>query len=298
MTFIALALIIVSAGLHATWNFLSKTGTPSCGYFFLTTLAATIVTLPFSIFGPVDYLSLPIGFWIPVFFSVLCEMAYVLSLANGYRKAEISFFYPMARSLPVVFTCAISLIFHIGKPLTPPAVLGMVLVTAGCLIMPIGKFSDIRLKDYINSTMPFVLLGAFGTTGYTILDNIACSYLYHYQSGTNKMLIALGYLGVIELGILICSAIIILCSQKERKIIRDIRKTSSPYLAGVFSVGAYTLVLVAMGMVSNVSFIQAFRQLSLPIGVALGIFILKEKVSLPKLIGVTALLAGLIISCF
>ena len=53
-----------------------------------------------------------------------------------------------------------------------------------------------------------------------------------------------------------------------------------------------------MGLVTNVSFIQAFRQLSLPIGVALGIVILKEKISLPKIIGVALLLAGLVLSAF
>ena len=67
-------------------------------------------------------------------------------------------------------------------------------------------------------------------------------------------------------------------------------------MSGIFSVGAYGLVLIAMGLVTNVSFIQAFRQLSLPIGVALGIFILKEKVTLPKLIGVAMLLTGLILT--
>ena len=204
MTFIALALIIISAGFHATWNFLSKTGTPSCAFFFLTSFAATILTLPFSIWGPVEYSALPPKFWMLVCFSVLCEMAYVLSLANGYRKAEISFFYPMARSLPVLFTFILSSILGVGKQLSVSAMIGMVLVTAGCLILPIQKFSAIRLKDYINSTMPFVLLGAAGTTGYTMLDSAACNFLY--QGNSHRMLTALSYLGVIEAGILICSA--------------------------------------------------------------------------------------------
>ena len=58
------------------------------------------------------------------------------------------------------------------------------------------------------------------------------------------------------------------------------------------------MVLVAMGMVSNVSYIQAFRQLSLPIGVMLGIILLHEKVTLPKIIGVSTLLAGLMLTAF
>lgn len=296
MTVIALTLIIISAGFHATWNFLSKTGTPSCAYFFLTNLAATMLTLPFSIWGPVEYSALPPKFWVLVFCSVVCEMAYILSLANGYKKAEISFFYPMARSLPVIFTFVLSSILGIGKQLSICAMIGMVLVTLGCVVLPMQKFSGIKLKDYLNPAMPFVLLGAAGTTGYTIFDSQACNFLY--QSGTDKMLTALGYLGIIEAGILISSTFILLISPKERELVKKLRKEKSPYLAGIFSVAAYGLVLVSMGMVSNVSFIQAFRQLSLPIGVALGIFILKEKVTAPKIIGVSMLLAGLTLSAF
>ena len=294
MNLLALVLIIISAGFHATWNFLSKAGTPSRGYFLLTTIAATILTFPFALFGPVDYLALPPKFWLFVFFSVLCELAYILSLANGYRKAEISFFYPMARSLPVLFTFVISSAAGIGKNLSAAAMVGMVLVTAGCLVMPIRKFSDIKLKDYFNSTMPYILLGAAGTTGYTIFDSLACNYLY--ATGANKSLVALGYLGVIEAGILLGSLVIVGISSKERAIALQLRRDISPYLAGTFSVAAYVLVLIAMGLVTNVSFIQAFRQLSLPIGVALGVIILKEKITLPKAIGVTLLLAGLMLT--
>lgn len=296
MTILALFLIIVSAGFHATWNFLSKTGTPSCAYFFLTTLAATLLTLPFSIWGPVEYSALPSKFWLLVFFSVLCEMAYILSLANGYRKAEISFFYPMARSLPVLFTFILSTILGIGKQLSIAAMIGMVLVTFGCIVLPMKNIKGIRFRDYLSPAMPYVMLGAIGTTGYTMFDSSACNFLY--QNGTDKISTALSYLGVIELGILIFSLLILIFSKQERELIKKIKREKSPYLAGAFSVAAYGLVLIAMGMVSNVSFIQAFRQLSLPIGVALGIFILKEKVTLPKMIGVSLLLAGLILSAF
>ena len=294
MTFIALALIILSAGLHAAWNFLSKSGSPSIGYFFLTNLAATVVTLPFTVWGPVDYTALPMRFWIIALCSILCEWAYVTALANGYKRAEISFFYPMSRSLPVVFTFVLCSLLGIGKTLSSVAIAGMLLVTLGCLILPIQKFSNIRLKDYFNSTMPFVLLGAFGTTGYTIFDSTSCNYLYTLEK--SKILTALGYFGVIEAGILFGTMIVLLFSAKERKNVKNLWKSPSPYMSGIFSVGAYGLVLIAMGLVTNVSFIQAFRQLSLPIGVALGIFILKEKVTLPKLIGVAMLLTGLILA--
>ncbi|MGN0871583.1 MAG: hypothetical protein ACI4UV_10390, partial [Victivallales bacterium] len=66
-----------------------------------------------------------------------------------------------------------------------------------------------------------------------------------------------------------------------------------PYLAGFFAGLAYLLVLVAMGYVTNVSYIQAFRQLSLPVGLLLGILILKERATFQKIAGLALILAGL-----
>ena len=68
---------------------------------------------------------------------------------------------------------------------------------------------------------------------------------------------------------------------------------SQPYLAGFFAGLAYLLVLVAMGYVTNVSYIQAFRQLSLPIGLLLGILILKERATFQKIAGMILILTGL-----
>ena len=62
----------------------------------------------------------------------------------------------------------------------------------------------------------------------------------------------------------------------------------------MFSSSAYALILLAMGFVTNVSYIQAFRQMSLPLGVLAGVFILKEPCSQAKLIGIILIVAGLI----
>jgi uncharacterized membrane protein len=50
-----------------------------------------------------------------------------------------------------------------------------------------------------------------------------------------------------------------------------------------------------MNYVSNVSYVAAFRQLSIPIGAILGMALLKESRYLPKTIGITAIFIGLIL---
>ena len=53
---------------------------------------------------------------------------------------------------------------------------------------------------------------------------------------------------------------------------------------------------ILVDMVSNVSYLQAFRQLSLPLGVAMGIIFLHEKFTVPKVIGVIMIVIGLIMT--
>ncbi len=53
---------------------------------------------------------------------------------------------------------------------------------------------------------------------------------------------------------------------------------------------------MATGMVTNVSYVQAFRQMSLPVGMLLGIIFLKEKCTLTKVVGITFIIGGLIIT--
>ncbi|MPN49957.1 hypothetical protein SDC9_197581 [bioreactor metagenome] len=50
-----------------------------------------------------------------------------------------------------------------------------------------------------------------------------------------------------------------------------------------------------MNFVTNVSYIQAFRQLSLPLGFVAGVMILKERSGAPKLAGVAMIVAGLLL---
>ena len=58
---------------------------------------------------------------------------------------------------------------------------------------------------------------------------------------------------------------------------------------------AYTLVLVAMAFVSNVSYVVAFRQVSVLLGVIAGVLVLRDPPYAPKLVGVPIMFAGLLL---
>jgi len=58
---------------------------------------------------------------------------------------------------------------------------------------------------------------------------------------------------------------------------------------------AYLMVLVALAFARNVSYVVGFRQLSIPLGTAFGILILKEAPHRPKLAGVAIMFVGLLL---
>ena len=63
--------------------------------------------------------------------------------------------------------------------------------------------------------------------------------------------------------------------------------------AGIFL--TYSLVLMSMGYVSNISYVVAFRQLSIPIGLVFGILFLKERICWAKITAVIMLFTGVVL---
>jgi len=63
---------------------------------------------------------------------------------------------------------------------------------------------------------------------------------------------------------------------------------------GVAIIIAYGLVLLAYGFADNVGYVVAFRQLSLPMGTILAVFLLKERVTTAGLAGTAMIVVGLV----
>ena len=296
MTIAAFLLILLSVFLHTGWNFLTKAHHPSVAFLLLVNTAAAAVLLPFVFLIRIPWCSLSWEFWIFLAGSVIAQIVYAYGMSKSYQKNDMSLAYPMIRALPVILVTALTLVFHIGKTPSPLAVTGMVIVAAGCLILPQKDFHSFNRRNYVGPALIPILISAVGTTGYTILDSQALKLLRE-QNLTNQLLNAGIYSFIMELLVSLGLGIYVLCSAEERKEFR-IHCIGSlyPYLCGIFSCAAYLLVLIAMGYVTNVSFLQAFRQMSLPLGVAAGLVILHEKNSTTKMAGVSLIVAGLILT--
>ena len=150
----------------------------------------------------------------------------------------------------------------------------------------------------INSRMFFIIIVACGTTGYTIFDSQAQGVLRQIYTDAAKPLISLFYYST--RGICLTTPLL-LASYLLRGEKSNLKNISAPkqwmaFAAGAFASLTYVTVLLAMNYVTNVSYVQVFRQLGLIFSLLGGIIILKERCSDPKITGTLLIIAELVIT--
>lgn len=298
MSITAAILIFISVFMHVAWNMLSKATTPSSAFYLIMNFIGGIIWLPFFLISVSSFTGLSTVFYWLLAGSVAAEVLYMYGLAHGYKHGDISLIYPLVRALPVVLLAVVTLTAGIGRPFGIPALCGMIIIAAGCVIMPFRSFRNLSFKGLNASALLFILLGAIGTTGYTLCDSLALKQVA--EGGKVSNVCTLGYLFLIQMGLSLGEVPLVVFDPAERAAIRNFLGKSIlyPVAAGICCSCAYALILFAMQHVTNVSFIQAFRQLSLPLGFFAGVIFLHEKNSDTKMAGLILIFAGLLMVSF
>lgn len=299
MSLMAFVLIVVSAGLHASWNLVAKKNRMTIPFYALICTSAMLFWIHVQFWTPVSLAGLPGTFWIFLMLSVFSDVLYCAGLMQIYKRMEMATAYPVMRALPIILTALATSLLGWGKPLTVYSYLGFFVVFCGALLMPQNSFSDFKLSNYLNRNMLFILVVACGTTGYTIFDSQAQKILSGCIQNIAAPIRSLTYYST--RGIMLSSTLWLVCLSMKttRKDIVEMvtgKTWRQGILAGIFASFSYALVLCAMNYVTNVSYVQVFRQLGLPIGMGLGVLILKERCTATKIIGVILILSGLAVS--
>jgi drug/metabolite transporter (DMT)-like permease len=299
MSLIAISLIILSAFMHAGWNLFSKRQHPSAAFFLVASLAGAVLLAPVLILyhGTVAT-HIPARVWGLLLSTGFFMALYYISLAGAYRSGDISVAYPLARSSPVIVVTIVTLILGRGDQVSSLCVGGIILVVAGCFLIPLQRFRDLRLKHYLNSTCGLALLAAVGTSGYSILDDEALRLLRtNAQLTIGDTQITLVYACLEALVTSLWLALFVACRRSGRASLSQVlrAKKKPAVLAGVAIFLTYAIVLISLAFVDNVSYVVGFRQLSIPLGATLGVLVLKEAPHAPKLVGVAIMFVGLIL---
>lgn len=296
MSITAFILILSSVILHATWHFMVKKSGSGLAMMLPVSLANLVMTLVFFLTSGVSYTAVPLEVYLMAAGGGACGVICNLGLVRAYHLSDVSLAYPLARALPVLFTMGITAILGIGKPLSITGAAAMFIIFCGCVIMPMPDFSSFKTKEYLNKSFPYIIIAALGTTGYTIFDSIGVKLFMKNFPSLPVWHGSLAYANLREssLFVMMFTALALVYRFKIPGL--DSFKNIKLYFAGIFAGLAYALILAAMPFVTNVSYVQAFRQLSLPVGMLLGVIFLKEKCSIPRIAGLILTLAGLFLS--
>lgn len=298
MSITAFVLIFLSAGLHASWNLIAKRSHMNIAFYSLLDVVAVLMGAWIWFRLPLNVSTLAPAFYIAVAGSALGEMIYCIGLIMAYRRMDMSAAYPMMRSLPLIFTALFTALLGVGKPLSVATQIGMATVFVGCMVMPLDKFSDFRLSNYLDKKIVFVLMAALGTTVYTICDSEAQRVMSSCAPKVSETMISCTYYELRHLMVLLPIGTLTLALPSGRSDAAALFRggIGAAVLAGILSGLTYMLVLLAMNYVSNVSYVQAFRQLGLVIGMLEGFFILKERCTLTRILGIVLIVSGLVMT--
>jgi len=293
---ISILLIVLSAVTHASWNLFAKKDKSSISYFFLSNVAGLLVFSPilFLFYNKLTYI--PHNVWVLVFITGFFQAIYYSSLAYAYQKGEMSFVYPVVRSLPVLIIILFMISTGRVNEISSTYILGAVLILLGIFGQSLKEIDINSIWSTNNNLLLlFSFMAAIGITGYSIIDEKALKILKlsDYSFQFTAPLIYMFFEGFSTSFWL---AVQITFSKKERlNLYNDIKCSKKKYvLTGIGVYFTYLLVLFSMMFAKNVSYIIAFRQISIPIGAIFGVLILKEKVDTLKIIGISSVFLGLI----
>ena len=265
---LAFSLALAAAVLHAFWNILLARARDPESATAVALVAAVVV------FAPLAALRFDAEWavWPFIIATSMLQLLYFALLATAYRRAELSFVYPVARGVAPAVVLVVSVVV-LGLGTSPAQVVGVVLVGIGVLLVRGLK----RPAD--PHALAFALGIACVIASYTLLDKRGITHASPITYLELSMVpAALGYAGAT-------------LAVKGRVRIRA-ELGPAAVLAGVASFAAYALVLAALERASAAS-VAAVRETSVVMATAFAAVVLHERVSRSRMVGSAVVVSGI-----
>ncbi|MET0773765.1 MAG: DMT family transporter [Candidatus Limnocylindrales bacterium] len=264
----AVAIVLAAAFLHALWNLLlARSPDPSAGIAVATAVGA-LVTLPLAIARwRLEPEALP---WVAV--SATLELVYFVLLARAYRRADLSLVYPVARGLSPVLVLVGSVLW-LQEPASPIAFVGIAMVAVGVVLVR-GLRAPASVADVVLAAVIGLCIA-----GYTLADQQGV----RHADPITYLLLVVGIPAVAWCGWLAVAD----GPARLRAALRP------PIVAGgVAALGAYGLILVALGMAWAPG-VAALRETSIVMATVMAALVLHERVERSRWLGSLVLVAGI-----
>ena len=294
---VAAVLLLLSVFCHSGWNFLSKKKHPTLAFYLVANLVGVLSLLPVLVFYHNKISLIPAEVWILVNVSGLLLAGYMAALAKAYRNGDMSVVYPIARSIPVIFVAVATMVFGLGEILTPLFLVGAGFIMVGCVMLPMKNFRKQHI--HMDASSMLAIFAAACIAGYTISDSRALACLTDLPEAPFSPIGAtLVYTAIEAFSAFTWKGVFVACSRQERFYIEEILRNYKgvAVITGIGIYLTYGLVLASMNYVTNVSYVAACRQLSIPLGAVFGILFLGEPPYFPRITGIVFVFSGLIVA--
>lgn len=300
MTSTAFVLILASVVLHVLWNAVAK-GRPTFAFFYYGNLIGAVILLPVVYAHATVLTELPRIVWLILGCAGVAQTIGGLTLMRAYREADLSVVYPLVRSLGPVFVVLGSLALGRGDAISIGCMFGIAAILIGSAMLGASNMRALGKRTIPTSGFLWCIAAALGTMGYTLLDDAGVRHVL--DSGALDALSnapvrsGLLYAAVEGWGTFLGMSVWLLRKREHRD---ELRAYTSPaalrdtLIMGIGSYAAYALVLISMLYASDVSYVAGFRQLSVPLGAAVGVLWFGEHIDRVKGLALGAMLVGLL----
>lgn len=285
MTLVEIALVLVSALLHAVWSTSIKASGDPLTFNLLqgiVTLALGAAVLPF-----IDYAALPSGLWKWLALSCLAHGIYAYWLSRAFEHGDLTLVYPIARSTPAILPLvAVPLL---GEHITAGGALGIGVVVAGMWLVQAG--ARLNWRAFSSPATRFAVLTLVSTVAYSLSDKAAMTELAAepVPGGLPPVLV---FYVLMSVGHLVPFVPLVLLHRGARTVAAAARKdlvaASATSLVGFLG---YGLILKTLET-APASYVVAVRQTSVLFVLVLSVVRLRERPGRARVLGAVATVAG------
>jgi drug/metabolite transporter (DMT)-like permease len=286
MTPTALALVVLAGLIHACWNIAAKKAGGDVRFACFSALVMMVVWAPLGLW--IGWEQVPqwdLTAWSLVAASGILHVVYFIVLLRGYRKADLTVVYPLARGSGPLISSMLA-IFFLGEHISALGLAGIAGVVVGVFLVAGGPglfrhAQSLAQRQRIRKGVAYGLLTGVFIASYTLVDGYAVKVLLLSP-------ILVDYVGnFVRLVFLLPT---VLHDRAAASILWQ-RQWKYAVVVGVVSPVSYVLVLYAM-QTAPLSHVAPAREVSMLFAALIGGHLLGEGDRLARIAGAVCIGAG------
>ena len=282
----AFALILLAGLIHASWNIVAKKAGGDARFAFFTSVLMMLFWAPLGWWVGRDAVPLwGVREWAFIGVSGVLHVLYFVILLRGYRKADLTVVYPLARgSGPLL--ASLAAIVLLGEQITALGLLGIAGVVGGVFLIAGGPgllraAHDPQARARVHKGIAYGLFTGVFIASYTVVDGYAVKVVLMSP-------ILIDYMGnFVRVALLAPS------------VLRDLPTAAvlwrvqwrQALLVGAISPVAYVLVLYALQQ-APLSHVAPAREVSMLFAALMGGHLLGEGDRMARMLGALCIAAG------